>query len=147
MQRVHLEGDSRQHLRGPGSELLLRASSPVCSAPSRRFRSGDDLSPSLACVAPDSGHLVCERGSCGWTSPHPQFHTSGPRWGVVGVVSLSRHQSNPSPSLETAEGPCPAIQLWAVKWESFEPKSWGQALAGTSPHLSETQFSLPRSRD
>lgn len=68
----------------PGStcEDLALASSPVCSAPSPRFRSGDDLSPSLACVAPASGHLVCERGSCGWTSPHPQFHTSGPRgWG------------------------------------------------------------------
>lgn len=79
---------------------------------------------------------------------HPRILSSTPQdLGGGGVVSLSRHQSNPSPSLETTEGRCPAIQLWAVKWESFEPKSWGQALPGTSPHLSETQFSLPRSRD
>ena len=76
----------------------------------------------------------------------PRILSSTPQ-DLGGVVSLSQHQSNPSPSLETAEGPRPAVQLWAVKWESFEPKSWGQALAGTSPHLSETQFSLPRSRD
>lgn len=60
-------------------------------------------------------------------------------------MSLSWHQSNPLPPLQMARGPCPGVQLWAVKWGSFEPKPRGQALVGTSPHQSETQLSLPRS--